>query len=169
MAPLWPTVVHHLPSVVTNRVGVLAMWRNLVGCKVLSGRGSKQHPCKEFIASLNHWPNIAHCYPSTSLWNKRNIMSVHLDRWLYGPICLHPRSVVILNVSNRHGRGQRGRVTQAQIVNLKSFGGTALHVWPSKHESRNIWFDRNLERRLRNKGRDWLQFGRLVLRNNIIC
>jgi hypothetical protein len=46
----------------------------------------------------------------------------------YGPICPHPRSVVILNVSSRHGRGWRGRVMRAQILILKSFGGTVLRV-----------------------------------------
>jgi hypothetical protein len=38
---------------------------------------------------------------------------------LYGCIYPHPKGVLILNISSRQGRRQRGRVTQAQILILK--------------------------------------------------
>ena len=38
------------------------------------------------------------------------------------------RSVAVLNRSSRHRRGWRGRVTQARILILKSFGATVLRV-----------------------------------------
>jgi len=55
------------------------------------------------------------------------------------------------------------RVMWAWILILKSFGATVLHVWPSKHESRNIWFGQNQGREPQNKRCDWLQFRLFVL------